>query len=207
MPDRVFVKRYADLPYDKKEILRFAAAPSASPETLALLDACLAMAQPKISLSLCFARFPANISATACDLGFAAVSSKDLARHLTGCTEIVVFAATAGVGIYQLQQKYTALSPARALMLGAIGTERVEALCDAFCADFAKEASHEGLGTCPRFSPGYGDFPLSFQRKIFSSLHPEKHIGVYLNDHDFMIPPKSVTAVFGLFSKSCGEES
>ena len=206
MIEPVYVKRYPALLWNTKEILRYASSSANDASALSLLEECRAMAQDSINLSLCYARYPAKIENGTCDLGFAMVDSKNLADNLAGCQEIVVFAATAGVGIYQLQQKYSALSPSRALMLGAIGTERVETLCDAFCAEFAENASREGLSLRPRFSPGYGDFPLSFQRQIFDALSPEKHIGVYLNEHDFMIPPKSVTAVFGLFQSPHGED-
>ena len=52
--------------------------------------------------------------------------------------------------------------------------------------------------TRPRFSPGYGDFPLEFQKDIFNLLSPNKRIGLTLNNSLLMSPTKSVTAVVGI---------
>ena len=80
----------------------------------------------------------------------------------------------------------------------AIGAERVEALCDAFCADVKRRAAEEGLCPRPRFSPGYGDVPLELQRDIFRVLDCPRKIGLTLNGSLLMTPSKSVTAVIGL---------
>ncbi|MCB0263161.1 MAG: hypothetical protein KDH95_05185 [Calditrichaeota bacterium] len=48
-----------------------------------------------------------------------------------------------------------------------------------------------------RFSPGYGDWPVSDQRIIFSLLSPEEHIGVRLTEGDIMIPEKSTSGIMG----------
>ena len=50
----------------------------------------------------------------------------------------------------------------------------------------------------PRFSPGYGDFPLECQPGLFRLLGVQRNIGVTLTDSLLMLPTKSVTAVIGL---------
>jgi hypothetical protein len=80
-------------------------------------------------------------------------------------------------------------------MLQALGSERVEALCDEFCRLMAIESKRE---LRPRFSPGYGDLPLELQRDIFRLLEPSRRIGVVLNDSLLMSPSKSVTAIIGI---------
>ena len=64
-----------------------------------------------------------------------------------------------------------------------------------FCKNIGKE---HNSGTKPRFSPGYGDFDISYQKNIFSCLNSEKYIGLTLTDSMLMVPSKSVTAVVGL---------
>ena len=76
----------------------------------------------------------------------------------------------------------------------AIGAERIESLCDAFCAE--REA--EGLRLRPRFSPGYGDLPLELQRDLFRGLDCSRKIGLTLNESLLMSPSKSVTAIAGI---------
>ena len=83
-------------------------------------------------------------------------------------------------------------------MLQAIGAERIEALCDVFCEKIRLDAESAGLFPRPRFSPGYGDFPLELQKDIFRVLDCSRKIGLTLNESLLMSPSKSVTAVIGL---------
>ena len=98
-------------------------------------------------------------------------------------------------GIDRLLTKYARLSPARALLLQGIGAERIEALCDAFCA---AQAAAVGRALRPRFSPGYGDLALDVQKDIFALLDCERQLGLTLGDSLLMSPGKSVTAFAGI---------
>ena len=85
--------------------------------------------------------------------------------------------------------------PSMALMIDAIAGATVEALCNKLCAGcFATEPQR-------RFSPGYGDFPLDYQRKIVETLSAPLNIGVNLTASIMLTPSKSVTAVVPL--KGC----
>jgi cobalamin-dependent methionine synthase I len=154
-----------------------------------------------LSYKVCFARFPVTDWGEELELGFARVKSAALAKNLASCEEIVLFAATAGLAADRLCARYASLSPAKALLFDAIGTERVEALCDAFCDEMKAEAEKRGGFTRPRFSAGYGDLPLSLQREIFRALSPEKHIGAYLRESLIASPSKTVTAIIGVGKK------
>ena len=61
-----------------------------------------------------------------------------------------------------------------------------------------KEYLEKGLYLRPRFSPGYGDFPLSAQKEILDGLEAGKRIGITLTEGYLMMPSKSVTAVIGV---------
>ncbi len=52
-----------------------------------------------------------------------------------------------------------------------------------------------------RLSPGYGDWNVSDQTKIFKLLDPEKYIGVKLTDSHIMLPEKSTSGIMGLTIK------
>ena len=69
----------------------------------------------------------------------------------------------------------------------------IENVCDLF----NKKINGEYQYTKSRFSPGYGDLPIEFQRDIFSVLNLNKNIGVYLTEGMQMTPSKSVTAIIG----------
>ncbi len=139
---------------------------------------------------------------------FARAESRGLARAFSCCREALVFAATVGLAMDRLIARFERVSPARALLLHGIGAERIEALCDAFCAsERARLAAEEGLSLRPRFSPGYGDLPLEFQRDIFRFLSPEKHIGLTLTRALTMSPTKSVTAIAVIAPPQTGRAS
>lgn len=53
-----------------------------------------------------------------------------------------------------------------------------------------------------RFSPGFGDWPVKDQRKLFALLEPEDHVGVVLTEGDIMIPEKSTTGIMFVSEKS-----
>lgn len=145
------------------------------------------------SYKVCYKFFDISINDYTIDLGFSKTKSKDLLKNLSGCKKIVLFAATLGVAPDRLLSKYSRLSPSKALILQAISTERIEALCDSFCSFLSSE-----LNICPRFSAGYGDLPLSLQKEIFTALDCQKKLGITLNENLLMLPTKSVTAIVGI---------
>ncbi len=191
-------KQYTEPPFCESEILRYAGCREADCETLALARECIDHCKASLSYKVCYGRFQVKIYDDLCDFGGFAFRSKRLALNLQGCKSAVFFAATIGIELDRMISKYGHISTAKALMFQAIGAERIEALCNAFCADLAKEYN---LNTKPRFSPGYGDLPLDCQKDIFSILSPQKQIGLFLTEHLLMSPSKSVTAIVGLCEK------
>ena len=191
----VLIKTYDSLPFCDKEILRYAQCADASEEVLATLSSCKSEALRSVSYKVCYCELSLKIDGDICHIGGFDVCSKNLSKNLSGCSRVIVFAASIGIGIDRLIARYSKISPAKALLFQGIGSERVEALCDAFCEDIAKEY---GVSVKPRFSPGYGDLPLGTQKDIFALLDCERKIGVTLNDSLLMSPSKSVTAFLGL---------
>ena len=66
------------------------------------------------------------------------------------------------------------------------------------CAAIAAQTAAEGLTLRPRFSPGYGDFPISCQRALLRALEAPKRIGLTATETMMLTPTKSVTALVGL---------
>ena len=198
----VQVKNFSPPPVRWEEIRRYAAAGPATEQTAVVAQECLAEIQPRLAYRVCWQEFPLSVTGDAVDAGFAAFSSAALSRHLAGCDRVAVFAATVGLEVDRLLARYGRLSPSKALWLDAIGTERVESLCDAFCEELARDAAACGLCVTRRFSPGYGDLPLTLQRNVFRALDPARRIGLTLNDSLLMSPSKSVTALVGLGDKA-----
>lgn len=188
-------KTYEAPPVCEKELLRYAGCKTADENVTALLRSCLSEGRDKLTYTVVYRELPLRIADDRCDFGAFSCCSAQLAANLKDCERVVLFAATIGVGVDRLIAKYARIAPSRAVMLQAIGAERIEALCDAFCDDLARETS---LHTRPRFSPGYGDLSLETQKDIVTVLDCSRKIGLTLNDSLLMSPSKSVTAFVGL---------
>lgn len=191
------IKEFCAPSVNMKEILRYAG----SKEIESTARECLAEAEGKLSYKVCYAIVNVSVKDEDVDMDFAKVHSKDLAKNLNGCDSAVIFAATIGTGIDRLITKYSRISPSRALCFQAIGSERVESLCDAFEDEIKKELSKGEMFFKLRFSPGYGDLSLEVQKEIFSLLDCPRKIGISLGDSLLMTPSKSVTAIIGFGRK------
>ena len=118
------------------------------------------------------------------------------ARMLGGCAQAAVLICTLGAAFEALLRAEQARGMARAALLDACGSAWVEAGCDEAQAEIS--ARFPGLHPTDRFSPGYGDLPLSLQRDICGALDAPRRLGVQVTDSFLLNPSKTVTAVIGL---------
>ena len=207
MKGAVFINSYDEPPFRMDEILRYAGAGGTGQEDVLLLaKECADMVRGKLSYQVCWREFPVRFEGSVTDMGFIRSESLSLRRCLAGCERAILFAATVGIEMDRLIAHFSAVSPVRALLLQAVGAERIEALCDRFCGDISGEAVAHGERIRPRFSPGYGDLPIEVQRDIFRVLDCPANIGLTLNESLLMSPSKSVTAIIGVRKKSCGAD-
>lgn len=194
----VCVKSFSLPPVDRRETLRYAGVREETAEITSLLDSCIAEVNGRLSAKVCYREYEISTLEGKLDLGFGRTDSGALRKALDGCEKIILFCATVGVDIDRLIARYSVASPSRSVMLQAIGTERVETLCDAFCEQIKEEKGDIGQSVTRRFSPGYSDLPLALQRDVFAALNPEAKIGVVLSESLIMTPSKSVTAIIGI---------
>lgn len=191
----IVYKTYEQPPVCTREILRYAGCRQADASVTELMNNCLREIQGRVQYKVCYRELSVEIIGDLCDFGAFRVRSKDLAQNLHGSRAVILFAATVGVELDRLIAKYGRLSPSKALMFQAIGTERIEALCDAFCRHIRES---KAVGLTSRFSPGYGDLSIEAQKDVFAVLSCEKQIGLTLSDSFLMSPSKSVTAFVGI---------
>ena len=194
MKENIRVIKYETPAPDIREIRRYMGDRSGIEAIGKVIEECLEESAESFECRVCYGVYPVNISGKTVDLGFASAESEDLAKNLDGAQKAVVFAATAGLGIDRLIKSYSAQSPLKSLCFDAIGTDRAESICNLF----NKEIGSLYILCRPRFSPGYGDLDISFQKNIFDELSCPSNIGVYLSGSLQMIPTKSVTAIIGV---------
>lgn len=129
--------------------------------------------------------------------GSLTVKSKSLGKNLRGCDKIVLFGATLGIGVDQLLSRTSKTNMAKTVVLQACAAALLEEYCDECQDRIRQEMESEGRYLRPRFSPGYGDFPIECQRDLVRMLDCAKSIGLTLTESCMMAPSKSVTAVIG----------
>ena len=62
-----------------------------------------------------------------------------------------------------------------------------------------KEAARlSGYKSHPRYSPGFGDLPITVQKEFLNLLDAGRRMGITLGESFLMAPSKSVTAIIGL---------
>ncbi len=182
---------------DRKETLRYLGMSGVVPDEAFLLrleaveEAILAAARP----NACWQLHAVKVKGDSCSIGNLTFHSRSLATNLKGCSQAFLFAATLGTEIDGLLRRYGQIAPADLVMAQAVATSLIEAICDRYEEEMAKEVPGKRLRT--RFSPGYGDLPLEAQRELFAALDITRQIGVTLTTAQLMVPSKSVSAIIG----------
>lgn len=187
--------------WNRREIMRYARIRGAQSDFDALIDACIKEAEPVLSYRVCYAILTATYREDQLCLGNIAAPYQTIIKAIKDADEVLLFAATVGAPFDRLIHRYTQLEPSKALIMQAIGAERAESLCDAFCDKTADELHASGKRLLPRVSPGYGDIPLAMQRDIFAVLDCPRKIGLTLDESLLMSPSKSVTAIAGIVNQ------
>jgi len=126
------------------------------------------------------------------------LKSTKISKTLENCDRITFFLATIGEqvdNVINASLKEKKLSDA--YIYDAIGSAAVEATVEDFQNNVDKEVKEKNQRTTLRFSPGYCDWTINEQKKVFSVLENDL-IDVDLNESYLMAPRKSVSGVFGI---------
>ncbi|MDE5883519.1 MAG: methionine synthase [Oscillospiraceae bacterium] len=124
------------------------------------------------------------------------LTGKDIQKHLKNCNNIILFCAT----LSQNVDTCIRLAQTADVLAGMMTDAMASALTEQFCDLAESEILRNFLDDYAtfRFSPGYGDFPLSVQSDILTLLQAQKTTGICLTESNLMTPRKSVTALIGL---------
>jgi len=133
--------------------------------------------------------------------------SQKLSRALEDSDEIVCFVATVGTVIEdEINRLMAQKRLSEAYVLDAMGSVAVENMVEQFHQCEEAPFLSEDKSVTLRFSPGYCDWPVTDQKKLFG-LFDSDLPGVELLDSCLMQPRKSVSGVFGLFHSSNSHSS
>ena len=142
---------------------------------------------------------PASVSCVydAADLPLE-LPGKSIAEHLAGAQEVVLFAATLGHGVDRELRRLSATDPLGQVLFDAAATAAIEREANRLEALVRAQAAERGMYCSWRFSPGYGDLPLSVQPDLLRTLNATRRLGITLTPSNLMVPTKSVTAIVGV---------
>ena len=123
-------------------------------------------------------------------------------KMLAECGAAVLLVCTLGAGFDRLEKEWEARDMARAAVMDACGSAWTETACDAAEEEIRTRFPDRFL--TDRFSPGYGDLPLSLQADFLRALDGGRKLGITVNESFLLLPCKSVTAVIGLSDRPQG---
>ena len=135
-----------------------------------------------------------------CSMEELPVEGFSIQKHLEGCDKALVMAVTLGAGIDQMIRTAQISSVAEAVLLDTGASVLADQMADEAEQKIRQDLALKmpGQYLTRRFSPGYGDYPLHFQREMLQLVDGARRLGISLTETDMMVPHKSITAVIGL---------
>lgn len=131
------------------------------------------------------------------------MDSKDIAAHLSQSDQCTLMAASLGLEVDRRIAYYGKIDMTKSLILDACASTAIEALCDEAEEKVRLEAQEHGYNITSRFSPGYGDLPITLQKDFTNVLKAYPKIGLTVTESSIMLPRKSVTALIGWQKEKC----
>lgn len=125
-----------------------------------------------------------------------ALESRSLAKVLEHAEFVSVLVATIGPSLDKKVEELTQAEPTLAYLLDRIGGWMADYMAGKIDERIEAEAKRAGFGRTMRYSPGYGDFSLSYQPLLLEKVEGWR-VGVALTEGFMLVPQKSVTALIG----------
>lgn len=200
---RIARESYAISSVERDEVLRYlgyrgqALTPALDQRLDETCKHCLRIARPRAAIASfpVRERGPQLVTLAGCTLR---LTGEDIASLLADANEVALLAVTLGIGVEGELRRLSLTDTLGQLIFDAAATALVERAADAADARVRAYAAEQGSFTSRRFSPGYGDLPLSCQPDLLAALDATRQLGITLAPSGLMIPTKSVTALVGI---------
>ena len=127
------------------------------------------------------------------------VESRSLCRYLLGCDTALVLASTLGDRVCKaIAQAFEQGRAEDAVWKDAAASVAVDAGLDFMLKQAGVQLRKEnGVLKSMRYSPGYGDCPITAQADLFALVEAQQ-LGLSLNETMMLTPEKSVLAICGV---------
>lgn len=126
--------------------------------------------------------------------------SPKLSKMLKDCDDVICYIATLGDGVdCEIKRLMDNKHMAEAYILDAMASVAADNMVATFHRHMKDEYKDQGKQVTLCFSPGYCDWAITEQKKLFNLLG-SRDVDVELNDSCLMSPRKSISGVFGIHS-------
>ncbi len=126
------------------------------------------------------------------------LESTDIASVFAGCSRALIMASTAGNAVIEKRDlEVKNGNGSTALVLDAAASETADYGLDWMQEYLSGQLIKKSMSITRRFSPGYGDLGLSYQKQIYDMLKLEK-IGISITERFILVPEKSVIGICGI---------
>ena len=116
--------------------------------------------------------------------------------YIKGSKGIILFICTLGIEFEDKMKSFN-IDPIEAYFADMIGSLKCETLANILHDKVLDEAKKDGFTTTNRYSPGYCNWNVSEQQKLFSFFRETK-TSISLNDSSLMSPVKSISGLIGI---------
>jgi len=131
------------------------------------------------------------------DDGILPLLGENIQKHLANADSCVIMAATLGFEVEKRLNYYSKVDLTKNFILDSCGTQMIEEVCDGIEVEVKRKLG-DGFYYTFRYSPGYGDFPISVQNELVRYLDGYRKIGLTVTASHLLLPRKSVTAIMGV---------
>ncbi len=195
-----------ELIIDKSEINRYMGYHNDPPKQIVEdVNSLLSDSYDNMKIQCGYRRIPAEIfkvennsffiNATRFDCG------KIIYHHIKNAEQIIIFLATLGNGFDNFSKSFfESGDPYTEYLIDTIGSVTVESAIDWMTKKLENKLNGEKLNCSNRFSPGYCDWDVIEQHKLFAEL-PDDFLDIKLLKSSLMKPIKSVSGIIGIGPK------
>ncbi len=189
-------------PISLSEAARYMGIKGAATEAITdMLERCERLVRQRVSPKYVYIETSVEFRENAVFLGAMSepLTGEDIKRHLSGCNRAIMLAATLSQEADKLIRQAAVTDMAESLAIDCLCSAAVEQVCNRAEKDIFSK--HDAPYRTWRFSPGYGDLPISLQKSFLIALNAQRRIGLTVTESSLLIPSKSVTAIIGISDK------
>lgn len=125
---------------------------------------------------------------------------KGIYKLLRSSEGVIAYCFTLGPALEEEISKVQKSSIYEAFILDAIASTIISGIQDLFIEEVKKLSEARNMAVTKRFSPGYAGWELKEQRELCELLEPQA-IGVVLTEDFVLLPTKSVTGLYGIYTR------